>query len=159
MDQIIVSENPLDAFFGLKADGSVQESSAGVPTIDSALEEPEKQSMEDQYDELYDITVNIPANAELSDVTKMALDAYKQQIEILKFVEPKFRNRGFEVAQTYLNLARDSIKQDLELKQKSDRLVLDRQKAKLDDGEGSTTTAVTRDNLFEIVKSAKKNVA
>ena len=147
-------ENPLDQFFGVNMDGSFTESS--VNSV--GLEEPETEPKEDLYDELYEITIDIPENAELSDITKLALEAYKQQIEILKFIEPKFRNRGFEVAQTYLNLARDSIKQDVELKQKRDRLILDREKAELGGDPIEKTTANSRENLFEIAKQARAKV-
>ena len=153
-----MANDPLDQFFAVSSTGELNFDKA-VDTDDTDVTGtlPATEGGEDvSFNEMYAIDVHIPPNAKLSDVTKLALDAYKQQIEILRFIEPKFRNRGFEVAQTYLNLAQNSIKQDVELQQKSDRLILDREKANLGDKSEHKEETLNRDNLFKLVKGKSK---
>ena len=154
-------DDPLDQFFGLDKDGrlnSVKEPDKETNTEvlgDTFATDGESESPYDA-DQIFDITVKIPEDAELSDVTRLALEAYKQQIEILKFIEPKYRNRGFEVAQQYLTIARDAIKQDAEIKIKQDKQRLERDKADLDGDEGSgDSETTTKDNLYDLVKKIK----
>ena len=153
--------DPLDSFFGVGKDGTLNlEKEVGTDshkdvalgeasTMDSGSENPH------DADELFDISVIIPLDAELTDVTKLALDAYKQQIDILKFIEPKYRNRGFEVAQQYLNLARDAIKQDAEIKIKQDKQKLEEKKSNVEDGTEEKSDTASKDNLYHLVKQIR----
>ncbi len=149
--------DPLDQFFGLNNSGELKfdkdtetEMDMDVTGDSPAMDSGESASTDG---ELFDFQIEIPENAQLSDVTKLALEAYKQQIDVLKFIEPKYRNRGFEVAQQYLTIAQNAIRQDLELQQKQQKLDLDKKKAFPNEEEPEEE--LSKDNLYKLVKGGK----
>lgn len=71
-------------------------------------------------EELY--TLEIPDEATLDDVSRLALEAYKAQMEQIASMEPKYRSRAFEVAQHYLSLVKDAITKKADLEQKQQKL-------------------------------------
>lgn len=75
---------------------------------------------EELRDEIFEIT--IPEDADLDDVTRLALDAYKMQMESIINIEPKYRARALEVAKQYLDLAMTSMSKKKELDQKERKL-------------------------------------
>lgn len=145
-----MTDNPLDKYFGIGENGELIEE---APVVEP---EPEKTIKEaDGYEEV-EFEVDIPDDATLDDIARLSLEAYKMQIENLQFIEPKFRNRYLEVAQTYLSTARDAIKQKEDVRQKEDKLKFDKDKH---DGKGKPEEKpkVTRSQLYEI--AGKKNEA
>lgn len=152
-----MNDNPLDQFFGLQPNGELN--------FDKEIDKENKDvtgntSTKDGGSDILamnEFEVEFPEDAQLDDISRLALEAYKMQIENLQFIEPKFRNRYLEVAANYLNLARDSIKQSNELKQKDTKLDLDIVKADL--GENvKEKLGKAKSNLYKIVKK-KKNAA
>lgn len=145
--------DPLDQFFGIKGAGSTSEEPVIEDTVPD-IDNPPQEKTSEYDDEMFDFTVEIPDDVELSSIAKLALDAYKQQMQVIRFIEPKFRNRSFEVAQHYLTIAQNAIRQEQELKQKDERLDFDKVKAKLaepEDESGKTN----RSNLYEVHKKSK----
>lgn len=63
-------------------------------------------------------TLEIPEDATLNDITRLALDAYKGQIEAIMLMEPKYRARSLEVAKQYLELAKNAMTDGEELQLK-----------------------------------------
>lgn len=63
-------------------------------------------------------TLEIPGDASLSDITRLALEAYKSQIESIMLMEPKYRARSLEVAKQYLELAKCAMTDEEELQLK-----------------------------------------
>ena len=125
------SDKPLDKFFGI----------------------PPRE--DDEYGaELYEIIIS--ENPDLDEVTMLALNAYKEQMENVQHVEPKYRQRYLEVAQQYLNLAMQSLAKNEELKQKREKLENDLGK-KTGKGEvEEPNKGMTRKALLEVVKSSKQ---
>ena len=64
------------------------------------------------------LTVELPDDPALADIVRLALEAYKEQMENIQLMEPKYRPRALEVAQQYLNLAMSTLakKEDIRLK-------------------------------------------
>ena len=92
---------------------------------------------QESLDEIaHEIEISIPENAELRDIVKLALTAYKTQIESINNIEPQYRTRYFEIAQLYLQNAMDAIEADRELQIKSKKLEYDlNKKSGLPDGQ------------------------
>jgi len=55
----------------------------------------------------------------LKEIVKLALTAYKEQMTDIAMIEPKYRSRALEVANQFLNLAKDALSKnkDLEIKE------------------------------------------
>jgi len=66
-----------------------------------------------------DFKIEIPENPTLSDIARLALEAYRDQMGDSLHIEPKYRARNLEVSEKYLNLAKEAIhkKEELKLKQ------------------------------------------
>lgn len=126
------NDKPLDKFFGL----------------------PSREDEGDEYSsEIYEIIIS--ENPDLDEVTKLALNAYKEQMENVQHVEPKYRQRYLEVAQQYLNLAMQSLAKNEELKQKREKLENDLNKNKKDNDESNGKTGMSRKALLEVVRNKK----
>lgn len=85
-------------------------------------------------------SVTIPTDKELHDlglIIELALNAYEEQMNDVQFIEPKNRIRYLEVAERFLNQAKDAIA-------KRDKLVLDRER--LEKGTKKASTGSTRDD-------------
>jgi len=143
-----MTDNPLDKYFGIDENGE-------VITEEPKPKEPVATVKEAEGFSENEFKVDIPEDATLDDITRLSLEAYKNQVENLQFIEPKFRNRYLEVAQTYLNLAKDAIKQKDELKQKDEKLDFDKEKFEGKDTGKDEKPKVSRSQLYEIVGKAK----
>jgi len=64
---------------------------------------------------------NHSEDPDLKEIARMALDAYKEQMLDTSNFEPKYRARNFEVAQTFLNLAKDALAKDTDLRLKEEK--------------------------------------
>lgn len=58
------------------------------------------------------------SNPDLNEVAKLALTAYKEQMLDIMALEPKYRSRALEVANQYLNLAKDAMAKDEDIQLK-----------------------------------------
>jgi hypothetical protein len=123
-----MANTPLDTFFG-------------IPPREDGEYAPE----------LFEIEIS--DNPDLAEITKLALQAYKEQMENVQHIEPKYRQRYLEVAQQYLSLAKDALAKQEELKQKREKLDSDLNKK--DKPEESQITGMTRKALLEVVKNSK----
>jgi hypothetical protein len=73
--------------------------------IDGSYDDPEQDDLI-----LTDVHIpNDPELASLNDIIRLALMAYKEQMEDIHMIEPKNRVRYLEVAEKFLNQAKDSI--------------------------------------------------
>lgn len=82
--------------------------------IDGSYDDPEQ-------DDLILTDVHIPDDPELAslnDIIRLALMAYKDQMEDIHMIEPKNRVRYLEVAERFLNQAKDAIAKRDNLKSK-----------------------------------------
>ena len=82
--------------------------------IDGSYDDPEQ-------DDLILTDVHIPDDPELAslnDIIRLALMAYKEQMEDIHMIEPKNRVRYLEVAERFLNQAKDAISKRDNLKSK-----------------------------------------
>lgn len=80
----------------------------------------------DEYlkeDEYYNL--ELPDEANIDVVTRLALEAYKAQMESIQHIEPKYRSRAFEVAEHYLRLVKDALIKKEELEQKQKKIDMD----------------------------------
>lgn len=68
------------------------------------------------------VNIEIPNDADLDDVTKLALQSYKEQMENLQHIDAKYHARMLEVAALYLNIAKESLAKKTELNQKQKKL-------------------------------------
>lgn len=60
-------------------------------------------------------------NPDLKEVARMALDAYAELMKDVSNFEAKYRARNVEVAQTFLNLAKDALAKDIDLRLKEEK--------------------------------------
>lgn len=130
-----MSDHPLNDFFNLPSRN-------------------EGDSESEHVQKIYEVIIS--ENPDLSEVTKLALNAYKEQMENVQHIEPKYRQRYLEVAQQYLKLAMDSISKNEELSQKREKLDKDLGKKGEGEGEEEKTTGMSRRALLEVVKNEKK---
>jgi len=99
--------------------------------------------------------LDIPENPELDDITRLALEAYRDQMKDIMCMEPKYRSRALEVAQTYLNLAKESLTKNEELTQKREKLDKDLGKDK--EGEEDEEESFSRKSLLMEIDNSRKN--
>ena len=69
--------------------------------------------------------VNIPDNPDLDTIINLSLSAYKEQMEVIGLVEPKNRVKYLEVAERFLNQAKDAMA-------KKEQILIQRSKIKKD---------------------------
>lgn len=98
--------------------------------------------------------VIIPEHIELDAVARLALEAYKEQMEQIQMIEPKYRSRALEVAQRYLETAKDSIARQEDLKLKLEKLEIDKNKKNDDPNQkgNSSSGGLSRDSVLRGVK-------
>ena len=104
-------------------------------------EEELMKELEDKY--------SFTSNPDLNEVAKLALTAYKEQMLDIMHFEPKYRSRALEVAQQYLNLAKDALAKDQDIMIK---------KGKLEPkGEEESEGGIDRNELMlHVVQGSKK---
>ena len=92
--------------------------------------------------------IEIPENATLDDITKLALTTFSDQMMDAINVEPKYRQRYLEVCQQYLHLAKDSVAKRDELKLKQAELEYKKSKD-LPSDEKTSSAGIDRMSLLE----------
>lgn len=113
---------------------------------------------DDELEELESLLlIDIPDNPELKDIARIALETYKKQIELMAQIEPKYRQRYLEVANGYLNTAKEALSKIEDVRQKQekqdfDRAVKEGAIKKNDDNDG-----LDRDSLYERVARREKS--
>ena len=107
-------------------------------------------------DELF--TLDVPDDADLSDVARLALEAYKSQIESIMIMEPKYRARSLEVARQFLDVAKDAMSKDQELQLKWKKVESDSNKKQiLTEDEKKQESALTRNAILVDFNNARKS--
>ena len=83
-------------------------------TLDLPVNESElMKELEEKY--------GFSSDPNLSEIAKLALTAYKDQMMDIMHFEPKYRSRALEVAQQYLTLAKDAISKEEDLRIKENK--------------------------------------
>ena len=99
----------------------------------------------------------IPEEAQLNDIIKMSLGVYKDVMDNLQYIEVKHRPRHLDVAEKYLNQAKDAM-------YKKEQLLLNREKfehskkGKKDpeEGEDEPSGKVDRRQLLTEISNKRK---
>ena len=108
---------------------------------------------EDELLEELEEKYNFTDNPDLDEITKLALTAYKDQMADVMNMEPKFRSRALEVAQQYLNLAKDALSKNEELRLKEEK----QNQTKTPVGDEKPEGSIDRNELLlELVEGGKK---
>lgn len=95
------------------------------------------------------------SNPDLDEITKLALTAYKDQMLDVMNTEPKFRARLLEVAQQYLNLAKDALAKNQDLKLKEEKQ--NQTKTPDNNSEEDEEEVIDRNELLlEVISGGKK---
>ena len=98
---------------------------------------------------------------DLKEIAKLSLDAYAEQMVDIKNFEPKYRARSLEVAQQYLNLAKDALAKDEDLRLKREKQEADKKKKATDgeeeDGDGEEEVFDREDFMLQLVKGSQQN--
>jgi hypothetical protein len=96
---------------------------------------------------------------DLKEIAKLALTAYKEQMMDVQNFEPKYRARSLEVANQYLNLAKDALAKDENLRIQREKA----QNANKPKGEQLNEDEVLEEEVFdrdefmlELVKGRKE---
>lgn len=66
--------------------------------------------------------INIPDDPTLDTIIELSLSAYKEQMEVIGLVEPKNRVKYLEVAERFLNQAKDAMAKKENLTIQRDKL-------------------------------------
>lgn len=66
--------------------------------------------------------INIPDDPTLDTIIELSLSAYKEQMEVIGLVEPKNRVKYLEVAERFLNQAKDAMAKKENLTLQRDKL-------------------------------------
>ena len=124
-------------------------------SMKSPIEESLGVDPSDEYDEFADLLlkIEIPDDPQLEDIIKLALEGYKSQMEDIQHIEPKFRARSLEVAKMYLDLAKDAITKNADLKLKFEKLELERSAKTGDNGDFSNEIGrVSREEALRLTR-------
>ena len=92
-------------------------------------------------------------NPDLDEISLLALNAYKSQMMDIMNVEPKYRSKLLEVAQSYLNLAKDALAKNEDLRIKANKQI---KEPKTEEGEGASTHGMTRNEILNEVDKGNK---
>lgn len=113
---------------------------------------------EDFKDAIFEL--DIPDNPSQEDIARISLEAYKDIMQDVIHIQPKYRARTLEVANMFLKLAQESITKKSDHQIKSSKLDLDKDKhqhkiggKKSLDEDKTTTRATVLQELDEIEKS------
>jgi hypothetical protein len=77
-------------------------------------------------DELFNLV--IPDDPALKDIVDLALKSYREQMNDMVNIEPKYRSRALEVAQMFLTVAKDCMVKKEDIRQKDEKIVIDKHK-------------------------------
>lgn len=116
-------------------------------TLDLPASEAELiQELEEKYE--------FSSDPDLKEIAKLGLTAYKEQMMDIMHMEPKYRSRALEVAQQYLNLAKDALAKDEDIRLKDEK---QNQGKKDDDHEEPEEKLDRNEILMEIDKFKKQS--
>jgi hypothetical protein len=118
--------------------------------------------MKHPLDEQFDIvdgymedlgTVEIPDNPDLDTIINLSLSAYKEQMEVISLVEPKNRTKYLEIAERFLNQAKDAMAKKEQLKINYQKMALvQKDKTKKLESHDVDGEVVDRKSLYELKK-------
>ena len=110
-------------------------------------------NMNDEGDDYLDelMNIEIPDDAELDDISRLALEAYREQMINLQHIDERFRARNLEICQQFLNLAKDAIAKNQELKLKREALEGKTKEPEKDEGAG-----ISRQELLRQIEEERK---
>lgn len=105
-------------------------------------------------DELKDdlVDIEIPENATLEDIAKIALDTFKRTMQSTEFIEPKYRARNLEVSQSYLSLAKDAITSKMDHEYKTERYL----NKDTEDKDKEESGSISRQQVLMEIEQARK---
>lgn len=98
---------------------------------------------------------------DLKEIAKLALEAYKEQMLDICNFEPKYRARSLEVANQFLNLAKDALAKDENARLQREKLKKSKEGEEGETGEdGDGDEVFDRDTfMLELVKGQKEQKA
>lgn len=105
------------------------------------------------------LDVNIPDDPRLKDVAKLALDAYRAQMEQVGIIDPKYRQRYMEVAKGYLDTALEALKSIEDVRVRDDKLTLDKNKFEGKQEEKIEEGSYSRKQILDELEQRRKQKA
>jgi hypothetical protein len=98
-------------------------------------------------------SVVIPDNPDLDTIINLSLSAYKEQMEIINLVEPKNRIKYLEIAERFLNQAKDAMAKKEQIKISQQKMIAShKDKVKKIDDKTIDGETVDRNKLYELKK-------
>lgn len=101
-------------------------------------------------DNTYETTVTIDDDPDLDTTINLALQAYKENAEIINMVDPKNRIRYMEIGAKYLDLAKDAMHKKESLEIQRMRAAGTKKTAKPEDAKSEE--GINRNELFDQLK-------
>lgn len=111
--------------------------------LDETFNVSDKNFLDDEY-----IGVVIPEDPNLDTIANLALKAYKEQMDDIMHIEPKNRARYLEVAEKFLNQAKDAIAKKEQIKASREKLA-PKHPSKANTPAAEPEVGLTRKELFE----------
>jgi len=103
-----------------------------------------------------DSGIEIPDDPTLDTIIDMSLKAYKEQMDDMSFVDPKNRARFYEIAERFLNQAKDAIHKKEQIKTQREKLKgAKKPNGKTSSGDEGNGEEVSRKELYEHIKRVK----
>lgn len=102
-------------------------------------------------DEEFKNRTDIPEEAELNDVIKLALKVYRELMDDIEYIAPKNRVKHLEVAERYLNQAKDAM-------YKKEQILLSREKFEASKKGKDSDKDTSNDNGEEEKKFDRKSL-
>ena len=118
--------------------------------LDKAFDVPDDRLIDDSNTD-----IEIPEDPTLDTIISLSLKAYKEQMEDIIMIEPKNRARYLEVAERFLDQAKDAMAKKEQLRLQREKQTQAKQPAASPAGavQQNVGTPVTRQELLERVKS------
>lgn len=118
--------------------------------LDKAFDVPDDRLIDDSNTD-----IEIPEDPTLDTIISLSLKAYKEQMEDIIMIEPKNRARYLEVAERFLDQAKDAMAKKEQLRLQREKQAQAKQQPSAPAGavQQNVGTPVTRQELLERVKS------
>lgn len=117
--------------------------------LDKAFDVPDDRLIDDSNTD-----IEIPEDPNLDTIISLSLKAYKEQMEDIIMIEPKNRARYLEVAERFLDQAKDAMAKKEQLRLQREKQAQSKQSsAPAGAVQQNVGTPVTRQELLERVKS------
>lgn len=117
--------------------------------LDKAFDVPDDRLIDDSNTD-----IEIPEDPTLDTIISLSLKAYKEQMEDIIMIEPKNRARYLEVAERFLDQAKDAMAKKEQLRLQREKQAQAKQSpAPAGAVQQNVGTPVTRQELLERVKS------